>query len=110
MQDPSLSPHIGRVVRIKKGRDAGQYAIIVGQLNDHMILVADGEKRLFSRPKKKNITHVHLCSYVSPEVKNSMIETGRVTNGKLRYALYKFRLDYLTEEKGDEKDGERRCH
>lgn len=93
---------IGHVVKIIKGRDTGQFAIIIEHLNDSIVLIADGEKRKHQHPKKKNINHLLLCSYVSPEVRNSILQTGRVTNGKLRYALNKFRSECLTEEKGDE--------
>nr|MBO2483125.1 RNA-binding protein [Bacillaceae bacterium] len=100
----------GRVVKIRQGKDKGQYAIVIKQLDSRTVLIADGEKRTFSRPKKKNLMHLRLCSYVSPEVRNSLNETGQVTNGKLRHALIQFRLKHLTEEEGDDNDGERRCH
>lgn len=100
--DPDSGTLVGRVVQIIKGRDAGQYAIIIEQLDDLFVLIADGDKRKFHLPKKKNINHLKLCSYVSPEVRNSIFQTGRVTNGKLRFALIKFRSECLTEEKGDD--------
>lgn len=100
--DPDNSTHIGYVVQIQKGRDAGQFAIIVEHINDSFVLIADGEKRKFDRPKMKNLNHLHLCSYVSPEVRDSILQTGRVTNGKLRYALNKFRSECLAEKKGDD--------
>ncbi|WAA09411.1 KOW domain-containing RNA-binding protein [Fervidibacillus albus] len=108
--DPDSCTHIGRVVRIKKGRDAGQFALIINHLNERFVLLADGVKRKFDRPKKKNINHIELLEYVSPEVRNSIIETGRVTNNKLRHALRKFQDEHLAEEKGDDLNGERRCH
>lgn len=39
------------------------------------------------------INHLKLLEYVSDEVKNSIQETGRVTNAKLRFALQKFLED-----------------
>lgn len=72
------------------------------------MLIADGDKRKFDRPKKKNIQHLYIHNYISPEVQNSLTETGRVTNGKLRYALTKFLNEVLEDvKKGDEFDGER---
>ncbi|RPJ97994.1 hypothetical protein BSBH6_01324 [Bacillus subtilis] len=44
------------------------------------VLTADGEMRTLHSPKKKNINHLTLYDCVSPEVQNSINETGRVTN------------------------------
>lgn len=74
-------------------------------------MLADGEKRKYDRPKKKNMSHIEPIDYISPEVQNSLLESGRVTNGKLRFAISKFVNEYLTDfKKGDQLDGERRCN
>ena len=99
---------LGQMVRIKQGREAGQYAIINGDLDDQFVLLADGEKRKTNRPKKKNLHHVEMVDYISPEVQNSLLETGRVTNGKLRFAITTFIGKVVTDlKKGDLHDGER---
>lgn len=90
-------PRIGEVVRILRGREAGQYAIIIDVIDDRFVLLADGEKRKYDRPKKKNRNHIELLDYISPEVQNSLLETGRVTNGKLRFALDKFVNEIVTD-------------
>lgn len=90
-------PRIGEVVRILRGREAGQYAIIIDVIDDRFVLLADGEKRKYDRPKKKNLNHIELLDYISPEVQNSLLETGRVTNGKLRFALDKFVNEIVTD-------------
>lgn len=54
--------------------------LVVGILTIINVLTADGEKRTFHSPKKKNINHLTLYDCVSPEVQNSINETGRVTN------------------------------
>ncbi|MEI5909217.1 KOW domain-containing RNA-binding protein [Bacillus spongiae] len=110
MNESDSTPYIGQVVLIKKGRDTGLLGIVIQQLDDNFVLIADGDKRKFDRPKKKNLHHLYFYDFISPEVQNSIIETGRVTNGKLRYALTKF-VDEVLDDlmKGDELDGERRC-
>ncbi|MBM7555065.1 KOW domain-containing RNA-binding protein [Thalassobacillus pellis] len=111
MNETESSPRIGQVVRIVQGREAGQYALIIGLLDERFALLADGEKRKYDRPKKKNLQHVELMDFVSPEVQNSLLETGRVTNGKIRFALTKFLNEVVTDlKKGDQLDGERRCN
>ncbi|GFN33441.1 ribosomal protein L14E (/ type) [Paenibacillus curdlanolyticus] len=83
-------PQIGQIVFVLRGKDEGGYAVIIGIVDDRFVLIADGDKKRFDRPKKKNIAHLELQPVVSNEVVNSMRETGRVTNAKLRYAIEKF--------------------
>lgn len=80
----------GRIVKVLRGRDAGKYAVVIRQLDERFVEIADGDKRKFDQPKKKNRLHLHFTEHVSSEVADSLRETGRVTNGKLRYALNKF--------------------
>ncbi len=106
MNEPESSPQIGQLVRILQGRDAGQFAIVLKVLDERFVFIADGDKRKFDRPKKKNINHLEFFDYVSPEVQNSISETGRVTNGKLRFAVSKFVNEQITDfEKGEHLDG-----
>lgn len=111
MNESESSPRIGQVVRIVQGREAGQYAVVIDVLDGRFVLLADGEKRKYDRPKKKNMQHIELMDFVSPEVQNSLLETGRVTNGKLRFAVSKYINELVTDlKKGDQLDGERRCN
>ncbi|GAA5417680.1 hypothetical protein Pryu01_02755 [Paraliobacillus ryukyuensis] len=111
MNDADSYPQIGQVVQILQGREAGQYAIVINIVDDRFALLADGEKRKYDRPKKKNLNHVVPMNFISPEVKDSLLETGRVTNGKLRFAISKFVNEVVTDlKKGDQLDGERRCN
>ncbi|MCI3926355.1 KOW domain-containing RNA-binding protein [Paenibacillus sp. TRM 82003] len=83
-------PVLGAVARTLRGRDQEKYAVIVGIVDSRSVLIADGDKRKFDQPKKKNVLHLEITDYVSSEVADSLLETGRVTNGKLRFALLKF--------------------
>lgn len=95
-------PQIGQIVRILKGREAGKLAIVIRLEDERFIWVADGDKRKFDSPKKKNIRHIECFEYVSSIVQGSIQETGRVTNGKLRYALNKItEVQNVTQEKGE---------
>lgn len=106
MNESDSIPRIGQVVRILQGRETGQYAVVLKLIDDRYVLLADGEKRKYDRPKKKNLNHIEVVDYISPEVQNSLLETGRVTNGKLRFALTKFMNEIVTDlKKGDRHDG-----
>ncbi|MCG1023864.1 MULTISPECIES: KOW motif-containing protein [Sutcliffiella] len=102
MIESNSTLQVGQIVSITQGRDAGQYAVIIKILDERFVVLADGDKRKFDRPKKKNIHHLEFFDYVSPEVQNSMKETGRVTNGKLRFALTKFVNELVTDLKKGE--------
>lgn len=111
MNDTDSHPEIGQVVQILQGREAGQYAIVINIVDDRFVLLADGEKRKYDSPKKKNFNHIISMNFISPEVQSSLLETGRVTNGKLRFAISKFVNEVVTDlKKEDQLDVERRCN
>lgn len=83
-------PVIGQIVKVLRGKDPGEYAIVIGIEDERFVWLADGVNRKFDQPKKKNLHHLQLQDQISSEVEESIRETGRVTNGKLRHALAKF--------------------
>ncbi|MBU9710784.1 KOW domain-containing RNA-binding protein [Evansella tamaricis] len=87
MKDPDSIPQVGELVRILSGRDKGQYAFVIEILDSRFVRIADGDKRKVDRAKKKNIQHIERLDIYASEVKNSIVETGRVTNAKLRFAI-----------------------
>jgi large subunit ribosomal protein L14e len=101
--DKDLSPQLGQIVKVLRGKDFDNYAVIIGIVDSRFVLLADGNKRKFDGPKKKNINHLQLQETISHEVVSSIQETGRVTNGKLRFAVAKFRekLQAEAHEKGE---------
>jgi len=104
-------PQLGQIVRINRGREAGQYAIVIRIIDDRFVMLADGDKRKYDRPKKKNLHHIALMDYISLEIQSSLQKTGRVTNGKLRFAVDKFVSEVVADlKKGDQHDGERRSN
>ncbi len=105
MTEDYTIPQLGQMVQVLKGREIGQVAIVIRIIDDRYVLLADGEKRKYDRPKKKNVKHVNLIPYISQEVSKSLLETHRVSNGKLRFAIAKYRSEVVTEsEKGDTND------
>ena len=81
----SIGP--GDVVRILRGKDEGKLGVILAILDERFALVADGDKRRFDRPKRKNLLHLQPLGFRSEEVAASLRDTGRVTNAKLRFAI-----------------------
>lgn len=85
------SPQVGQLVEILKGKDAGEIAVVISVVDSRFVYIADGDKRRFDGPKKKSLLHLKPLPHISSEVVNSLEEHGRVTNGKLRFAV----LDYV---------------
>ncbi|MGG6312186.1 hypothetical protein [Paenibacillus macerans] len=96
-------PQLGQLVKVLKGRDAGAIYVIIGIVDDKFVWIADGNKRKFDQPKRKNAQHLELLPMVSSEVVQSLQESGRVTNGKLRHAVivHSKSANSIAEEKGD---------
>lgn len=81
---------IGQLVKVLRGSDAGMHAVITRIENERFVWIADGNKRRFDSPKKKNVLHLQAFDFISSEVFTSIAQTDRVTNGKLRFAVNKF--------------------
>ncbi|OLO27150.1 hypothetical protein BTR23_20730 [Alkalihalophilus pseudofirmus] len=90
MKDPESGPFIGQIVEVIKGRDRDRICVVIRIIDHRFVYIADGDSRKFDNAKKKNVQHLKFIDYVSEEVINSMNETGRVTNAKLRFAIQKF--------------------
>lgn len=84
------SPQIGQIVKVLRGKDEESYAVVIGIIDERFVMIADGDKRRFDSPKKKNVLHLQLQPAVSQEVITSLQESGRVTNAKLRYVIQKY--------------------
>jgi large subunit ribosomal protein L14e len=80
----------GDIVRSLRGRDEGELLVVISLVDERYALVADGGNRRFDRPKRKNVLHLEPIGFRSEEVANSLRETGRVTNAKLRFAIGQF--------------------
>ncbi|WP_127497514.1 KOW domain-containing RNA-binding protein [Paenibacillus glycanilyticus] len=83
-------PKIGQIVKVLRGKDENSYAVIIEIVDERFVLIVDGDKRRFDQPKKKNVLHLELQPAISSEVTSSLLETGRVTNAKLRYVIQKY--------------------
>jgi len=83
-------PKVGQVVLVTQGKDAGTYAVVIGFEGDRFVRIADGDKKRFDKPKKKNLRHIRPMPYVAEDVARSLEETGRVPNAMLRFAIRTF--------------------
>lgn len=94
-------PVVGQLIQVKRGKEAGNYAMVIALVDEKFVLLADGDKRKFDKPKKKNVQHITPVAYISTEVVESLQVSGRVTNAKLRFAISKYLEGHPLDEKGD---------
>ncbi|MFD1408346.1 RNA-binding protein [Kroppenstedtia eburnea] len=90
--DAETRPQKGQVVQVLRGREAGGYAVVIGVVEPHFVLLADGDKRKVGQAKKKNIKHIQLTHYIAREVAESLEKDGRADDAKIRYALNQYLL------------------
>ena len=84
---PSDRIEPGRIVKVRRGRDAGKYAVVIRQIDDRFVEIADGDKRKFDQPKKKNKIHLQFTDYVASEVADSLQEFWQCdSEGEIRGA------------------------
>lgn len=72
---------IGSIVKARAGREKDRYMIIT-EIHDGFVKLADGKERKLERPKVKNIKHI------SPM--HDVINMEKLTNKKLRKILTEF--------------------
>ena len=77
-----MLPKRGTIVCSKAGRDCGNFMIVL-EIKEGMVLVADGKERPIERPKLKNMKHISLTE-------TQVSEEQMLTNRSIRHALNDF--------------------
>jgi ribosomal protein L14E/L6E/L27E len=110
MPERLAQPQLGQLVEIKRGKEAGSIAVIVGIVDQKTVLLADGAKRLGTNPKRKNIAHIQLLDCIDQHVAAELEQKGQVQNAKLRYCLNRYVQENVRNgceaQKGSEPGGE----
>jgi large subunit ribosomal protein L14e len=66
-------PSLGQLVFSRAGRDHGRPMVVVGVVDARHVLVADGDLRKTTRPKRKNIRHLAGAAPVLPGVEKGQV-------------------------------------
>ena len=75
---------IGSVVISKAGRDRGRPFIVVGEVDDDFVMVANGALRKMDRQKKKRRKHLKPTGRVVTELKERLSQAKPVEDHELR--------------------------
>ena len=70
MQDNDL---VGKMAISKAGRDKGKYYIVIKQIDDNYVFIADGKLKTIDKPKRKKLKHLNISAEVASEIKEAII-------------------------------------
>lgn len=80
----------GQVVKSKAGRDKSRVFVIVDIIDDSFVLIADGDLRKLSSPKKKKIKHLVIYNTVLEEFANMLKSNEKINDATVRKLLEPF--------------------
>ncbi len=75
---------VGTVVVSKMGRDEGRSFLVVQELDEDFVLLADGRLRTMDHLKKKRRKHLKTTGIVVPELVARLREGAAVENHEIR--------------------------
>lgn len=78
---------IGKVVLSKAGRDKDHLYVVVRQIDNNYVLLANGYTKLINMPKKKKIKHLSILEDVDDELLLSMQSCDKSTDLKIKRFL-----------------------
>ena len=90
VQNKVTGTMIGRIVQSLSGRDADRLFVIVAELDDAHVAVADGRLRKCVNPKKKKLKHLKLISFAGMECVEKIAD-GVCNDSYIRRVLSAFR-------------------
>ena len=79
-----LPVELGSIVISKAGRDEGRMFLVVGEVDDDFVMVANGALRKMDRQKKKRRKHLKPTGRVVAEAKTRLAEGRPIEDHELR--------------------------
>ena len=77
---------IGQIVRSKAGRDKDRWMLVVG-IDGVYVLLADGDLRKISLPKRKKIKHITKTQTVITSIQKDILSNKKIQNAEIRKIL-----------------------
>ena len=78
---------IGKVVLSKAGRDKNNLYVIVRQMNEDYVLLANGNTKSINMPKKKKLKHLSILEDTDDEIISSIKSCDKGTDLKIKRFL-----------------------
>ena len=78
---------VGSVVTSRAGRDAGRPFLVIRELDQDYVLIADGGLRTMDRPKKKKRRHLKPTGRVDTHLREKLMGGEPVSDKEIRLSL-----------------------
>lgn len=78
---------IGKVVLSKAGRDINHLYVVVRQIDNDYVLLANGDTKSVDMPKKKKIKHLIILEDIDEELLSSIKSCDKSTDLKIKRFL-----------------------
>lgn len=78
---------VGRIVTSRAGRDAGREFLVIRELDQDYVLIADGGLRTIDRPKKKKRRHLLPTARLDARLREKLLGGEQVSNREIRQSL-----------------------
>ncbi|MFA9424302.1 MAG: hypothetical protein ACERLG_12040 [Sedimentibacter sp.] len=88
---------VGQIVKSKTGRDKGRNFLIFEVLDEHFVLVCDGDLRKLSAPKKKKVKHLAIYNTVLTEFANKLQSNENLNDAYIRMLLESYKQNVSVE-------------
>lgn len=85
-----MKVHLGEIVYVSAGRDAGKYFIVLSAKDGYLHL-CDGKGRKTDSLKKKNVKHVLFTGVWDEEIQDKLKRGEEVTNRQVRESVSKYK-------------------
>lgn len=64
----AMKLELGQLVKSKQGRDKGELFFVVGILDNHHVMLANGSTRKINKPKKKKNKHLMVYKFKNNDI------------------------------------------
>jgi len=78
---------VGSVVTSRAGRDAGRPFLVIRELDQEYVLIADGGLRTMDRPKKKKRRHLKATGLMNEGLRNKLMGGEQISDKEIRLSL-----------------------
>ena len=78
---------VGSVVTSRAGRDAGRPFLVIRELDQEYVLIADGGLRTMDRPKKKKRRHLKPTGRMDGQLRNKLMGGEQISDKEIRMSL-----------------------
>lgn len=78
---------IGQLVKSKAGRDKDKVFMVLSVVDEHYVMVVDGNLRKLENPKKKKVKHLKPLKFICENVLNCETEGKNLNDALIRKEL-----------------------